>query len=260
MEHSLLAFSLTLAAGLATGLGCAFCSKKTNTKFLSVSLGFSAGIMIFISLTEILPEAHELLSGSLGFGYGTATAVCALLIGVLLISILDRLFPHAHCDHGIHQSSDGNACSKELLRTGAFAALAFAIHNFPEGLATFLAILENPTTGIALAMSVTLHNIPAGIAICVPIYCASGSRKKAFSYALASGLAGPLGAACGYFFLAPYMNQAFFGFLLASVAGVMIFISLDELLPASRRFGGHHLPIYGLLAGVALIWLCELLV
>jgi ZIP family zinc transporter len=139
---------------------------------------------------------------------------------------------------------------KALLRMGMFSALAIAIHNFPEGLATFTSALADPTLGISIAVAIAIHNIPEGIAVSVPLYYATGSKKKAFFYSFASGLSEPVGALVGYGLFYKYFNDITFGLLFAGVAGIMVFISIDELLPTAEKYGEHHLAIYGLIAGM----------
>jgi ZIP family zinc transporter len=148
---------------------------------------------------------------------------------------------------------------QKLMRMGLFTALAIAIHNFPEGLATFTAAISDPGLGIAIAVAIAIHNIPEGIAVSVPIYYATGNRKKAFWYSFASGFAEPLGAIIGYLILMPFMTPAVFGILFAGVAGIMVFISLDELLPSAREFGEHHLSIYGMIVGMGVMAISLLL-
>jgi ZIP family zinc transporter len=143
--------------------------------------------------------------------------------------------------------------NKKLMRMGLFTALAIAIHNFPEGLATFTSAITDPSLGIAIAVAIAIHNIPEGIAVSVPIYYATGNKKKAFWYSFSSGLAEPVGAIVGYLILLPFMGPQVFGILFAGVAGIMVFISLDELLPSAREYGEHHLSIYGLIAGMAVM-------
>jgi zinc transporter, ZIP family len=141
---------------------------------------------------------------------------------------------------------------KGLMRMGLFTALAIAIHNFPEGLATFLATIEEPALGIAFAVAIAIHNIPEGVAVSIPIYRATGSRLKAFWYSFASGLAEPVGALAGYFLFLQFMNEYVFGVIFAGVAGIMIYISLDELLPTAKRYD-HHLPIMGVFVGMLIM-------
>lgn len=261
----LIAFALTLFAGLSTGIGSAiaFFSNRTNTRFLSVALGFSAGVMIYVSFVEILTKARFSLSETLGEAQGYWLTVGAFFGGILLIALIDKLIPTAENPHEIRLVEDMLAASEEkkrkLKRMGTLTALAIGIHNFPEGMATFIAALSDPGLGVAIAVAIAIHNIPEGIAVSVPIYYATGSRKRAFWYSFTSGLAEPVGALIGFFLLMPFMGPLTFGVLFASVAGIMVFISLDELLPAAREFGEHHLSIYGLIAGMAVMALSLLM-
>jgi zinc transporter, ZIP family len=253
------AFLLTLFAGLSTGIGSAlaFFARRTNTKFLSVALGFSAGVMIYVSMIEIMPKANEALAGVMGLRTGSYLTVIAFFTGIVLIMIIDKLVPEVNNPHETHTIEEMDGKSEEhknkLMRMGLFTALAIAIHNFPEGIATFTAALTNPSLGIAIAVAIAIHNIPEGIAVSVPIYYATGSRAKAFRYSFLSGLAEPLGAIVAFFILRNYLNDAVFGFIFAAVAGIMVYISLDELLPAAKEYGEHHLSIYGLISGMAVM-------
>lgn len=263
MENSnlLLAIGLTVFAGLSTGLGGLFVLlfKRTNTKLLSVALGFSAGVMIYISFVEIFFSSRELLVSSMGKTMGSWINVGSFFAGMLLIAVIDKFIPsyeNPHEAHKIEEADDGTCdiiASKKLLRTGVFTALVLAIHNFPEGMATFVSSVQKPSLGIAIAIAVAIHNIPEGIAVSIPVYCATGNRKKAFWIALLSGLAEPTGAILAYLILMPVLNDVVFGILFASVAGIMVFISLDELLPSAREYGEHHLSIYGLISGMILM-------
>lgn len=251
------AFGLTLFAGLATGIGSAlaFLTRQTSTRFLSTALGFSAGVMLYVSFMEIMRKAQDSLAGEMGEVSGTWTAVGAFFGGILLIGLIDRLVPCAENPHEVRKVEDIGgpvtaAKNGTLMRTGLFTALAIAIHNFPEGLATFAAALHDVNLGIPVAVAVAIHNIPEGIAVSVPIYYATGSRTKAFAWSFLSGLSEPLGALIGYGLLMPFFNDMTYGLLFASVAGIMVFISLDELLPTAQEYGHHHLAIYGLVAGM----------
>ncbi|MBN2212732.1 MAG: zinc transporter ZupT [Bacteroidales bacterium] len=258
-EHLLLAFAFTLFAGLSTGIGSAiaFFARTTNTRFLSVALGFSAGVMIYVSLIEIFSKAKESLVISLGESRGYWVTVIAFFAGMFLIAIIDRLVPEEENPHeiklveGIEHPEIYR--KNRLLRMGLFSALAIAIHNFPEGLATFTATLRDPGLGIAIAVAIAIHNIPEGIAVSVPIYYATGDKRKAFRLSFLSGLAEPAGALIGYLILLPFFNDVIFGVLFASVAGIMVFISVDELLPAAREYGKAHLSIYGLIGGMIIM-------
>ncbi|MDV7394088.1 ZIP family metal transporter, partial [Arthrospira platensis SPKY1] len=126
-------------------------------------------------------------------------------------------------------------------------------------LATFTAALDEPTLGVAIAIAIAIYNIPEGIAVSVPVYYATGSRKKAFWLSFSSGLAEPIGAIFGFLVLMPFMNPVIFGLLFALVAGIMVFISLDELLPAAEAYGEHHMAVYGLVAGMAVMAISLLL-
>jgi ZIP family zinc transporter len=259
------AFALTLFAGLSTGIGSAiaFFAKQTNTKFLSLALGFSAGVMIYVSFVDIIVKARDELILELGIRSGNWITVIAFFAGILFIAIIDKLVPSVENPHEIRmiedmkKASEGN--NKKLMRMGIFTAIAIAIHNFPEGLATFTAALTDPSIGIAIAIAIAIHNIPEGIAVSVPVYYATGNKKKAFKLSFLSGLSEPIGALVGYLILLPFMSPVVFGVLFAGVAGIMVFISLDELLPSAREYGEHHLSIYGLMAGMVVMALSILL-
>ncbi len=262
----LIAFGLTLFAGLATGIGSvlAFFAKKTNTKFLSVALGFSAGVMIYVSMIEIFMKAQDSLTAVLGAKVGAWATVGSFFGGIFLIAIIDKFIPAADNPHEIRKVEDikgqeKKLREKKLLRMGLFTALAIAIHNFPEGLATFISAIKDPSLGIAVALAIAIHNIPEGIAVSIPIYYATGDKKKAFKLSFLSGLAEPVGAIVGYLILFRYVNDLVFGVLFAAVAGIMVFISLDELLPAAREYGEEHLSIYGLIAGMMVMAISLLL-
>jgi ZIP family zinc transporter len=260
LNDILIAFGLTLFAGLSTGIGSAiaFFTKHTNTKFLSVALGFSAGVMIYVSFVEIFFKAKESLIDAIGYYPGSWLTVASFFGGIAIIAIIDRFIPSAENPHEIKMVEDadkgaGPKKDKKLMRMGVFTALAIAIHNFPEGLATFTAALTDPGLGVAIAVAIAIHNIPEGIAVSVPIVYATGNKKKAFLYSFLSGLAEPIGAIVGYLILLPFLTELTFGILFAGVAGIMVFISIDELLPAAREYGEHHLSIYGLIAGMGMM-------
>lgn len=263
-ENLLLAFALTALAGLSTGIGSliAFLAKSDNRKFLSISLGFSAGVMIYVSFVEIFPTALDMLTTELGQKAGNWLTSLSFFAGIAIIAIIDRLIPSAENPHEIkhfQQAKEHIQKPRQLMRMGVMTALAIAIHNFPEGLATFISALQDPSIAIPIVVAIAIHNIPEGIAVSVPIYQATGSKKKAFVYSFLSGLAEPLGALVGWFLLMPIMNDLIYGAIFASVAGIMVFISLDELLPTAREYGQHHLAIYGLISGMAVMAISLLL-
>jgi len=265
METStiIFAFLLTLFAGLSTGIGStvAFFAKRTNTRFLSVSLGFSAGVMIYVSFVEIFLKARESLAVPLGEDTAWVVTVASFFGGIALIALIDRFIPSGENPHELKKIEEATSgqYKHRLMRMGLFTALAIGIHNFPEGLATFVAALDDPQIGIAIAIAVAIHNIPEGIAVSVPVYYATGSKRKAFMLSFLSGLAEPIGALVGYLVLMPFMSEVTFGVLFAAVAGIMVFISLDELLPGAEKYGEHHLSIYGLIAGMAVMAISLLL-
>lgn len=256
------ALGLTLFAGLATGVGSllAFFTSRTNTKFLSLALGFSAGVMIYVSLVEIFVKAKDSLTAALGATQGYWMTLVGFFGGILLIALIDRFIPKSNNPHEVRTVEDVNAVKtkpsideERLMKMGLFTALAIAIHNFPEGIATFMAALQDPNVGVAIAIAVAIHNIPEGIAVAVPIYFATGNRRKAFKLSFFSGLAEPVGAFVAFLILMPFLNDVMFGIIFAGVAGIMVFISLDELLPAAKKYDETHLSIYGLVAGMAVM-------
>lgn len=253
------AFSLTLFAGLSTGIGSlmALMSRKFNPKFLAVSLGFSAGVMIYVSLVEILAKSRASLTSIYDIKTGNWIVLASFLGGIALIALIDRLVPSYENPHEIKNMAHPKASQvdddKRLMRMGLFSALAIGIHNFPEGLATFIGALHDPAMGVSIAAAIAIHNIPEGIAVSVPIYYATKSRKRAFFYSFASGLSEPIGALIGFFILRSFFTEATFGIVFALIAGIMVYISLDELLPTAEEYGEHHIAIGGLIAGMAVM-------
>lgn len=260
MEHNVLfAFMLTVFAGLSTGVGSAIglLSKKFNAKLLTISLGFSAGVMIYVSMIEIFVKARDSLGQALGNRAGYFWTVAAFFIGIAVIALIDKLIPSYENPHELNVGNKiEHATERErakLLRMGVFSALAIGIHNFPEGLATFMSGLTNPTLGISIAVAIAIHNIPEGLAVSAPIFYATKSRKKAFVLSFLSGLSEPVGAILGYFILRQFFNETTFGVIFAGVAGIMVYISLDELLPTAEEYGEHHLAIGGVIGGMAVM-------
>ena len=257
-NNILLAFGLTMIAGLATGIGSliALIAKRTNTKFLCASLGFSAGVMIYVSFMELLPIAKEELSLHLGNKTGLLALLLAFFGGMGLITLIDFLIPESSNPHelqGVEEMNKPDSRKKSLQRMGVVVALSLAIHNFPEGIATFTSALSELSVAIPITIAIAIHNIPEGIAVSVPIYHATGNKRKAFWLSFLSGLAEPLGALIAYLFLMPFWSPMVNGIVLASVAGIMVFISLDELLPTAEKYGKHHISISGLIAGMIIM-------
>jgi zinc transporter, ZIP family len=267
MEYSVetvaIAFGLTVLAGLSTGIGAAlaFFSRGDNTRVLSIGLGFSAGVMMYVSFVEILAKSKSAFAQNMGDIASEVWMLGTFFGGFALAFLIDRLIPddvnphELRSDKELHSlKSSHETHPKHLLkRTGVFTAIAIAIHNFPEGFATFVASLEGMSLGIAIALAVAIHNIPEGMAVSLPIYHATGDRKKAFGYAFLSGLAEPIGAVVGFFVLMPFMGDLTLGITFGMVAGIMIYISLDELLPSARVYGNAHTAIAGIALGMAVM-------
>ncbi len=266
LHNYLFAFILTLFAGLSTSVGAmiAFFSKGNNNKILSLGLGFSAGVMIYVSFIEILQKSTDSFSAIYSSEViGESIALFCFFLGIGLSALIDRFIPEDVNPHEpkserqleelkphTHSSLLKNSTLK---RTGIFTALAIGIHNFPEGFATFISSLESLTLGFTIALAIAIHNIPEGMAVSLPIYHATGEKKKAFWYATLSGLAEPIGALLGFFILYPFMGEATLGITFGIVAGIMIYISFDELLPAARVYGNAHTTILGLVLGMLIM-------
>jgi ZIP family zinc transporter len=261
-----LAFAVTTGAGLATGIGAAvgLFAKRTNHLFLALALGFSAGVMIYVSFVEIVPKAIEFLTIDHGDGGALLWMSVAFLSGLLFMALLYRLLPDLALPDPKQpplattvSSGTGEVSAPPvdpvLLRAGLMVALAITLHNFPEGIAVFFLTLEDPSVGIPVGVAIALHNIPEGIAVAVPLYYALGKRSWAFLLGLASGLAEPLGALIGYAILQPFITDTVLGVLFAVVAGIMVYISLDSLLPAARQYGNGQVVIYGVIVGMAVM-------
>ena len=250
-----LALLMSAAAGLSTGIGGLFgvFAKKTNTTFLTFSLGLSAGVMVYISFVEMMPEAMELLSLAYGARQGELVRLLAFLGGMALIAIIDKLIPEEDNPHEADNWQVEEPPAHKLKRAGVLTALAVGIHNFPEGIATFVSALRDPGMALPIVAAIAIHNIPEGIAVSAPIYYATGNRWKAFGMSFLSGLAEPLGALLGYLVLMPFMSDALYGILYAGVSGIMVFISFDELLPSAEKYGKHHVAIAGVLVGMAIM-------
>ena len=256
----LTAMILTLIAGLSTGIGglLSMFQKRSSSHFLCASLGFSAGVMIYLSFMEILPESIHFLAQYYQESRASLFAILAFFGGILLIGLIDRLVPYQDNPHEIPDvmklvDTSGTWTDHRLMRTGILSALAIAIHNLPEGLATFTAYMADPQIGISIAIAVAIHNIPEGIAVAVPIYFATGSRAKSLIIALLSGLSEMLGAFLGLALFSVSNTDLMLGYVLAMTAGIMIYISFDELLPTAERYGEHHLAIYGVIGGMAVM-------
>lgn len=253
------ALLLTLLAGLSTGIGglLAFTAKADNKRLLSWALGLSAGVMIYISFMEMLPEANKDICAALLHEGAGWYGLLAFFGGIAFIALIDWLIPENQNPHEFPSTGslrkDEPSSRKNLKRQGVMLALAIGIHNFPEGMATFVSALENWEVALPIVFAIAIHNIPEGIAVSVPIYQATGQRVKAMRYAVLSGLAEPMGALIGGLFLIPFWNPVLNGIILAAVAGVMVYISFDELLPSAHSNGHHHLAVLGVMMGIAIM-------
>lgn len=256
MSDVAIALGLTLLAGLSTTIGglLAFVIKRPRRYFLPLALGISGGVMLYISFVELFPHALAEI--------GEVRTALAFFAGMVFIAIIDLLVPqmenpHHFSDHRGHgrgkdETADG-VCSPAMMRTGMFVALAITIHNFPEGIATFATAMNDINLGIVIAIAIALHNIPEGISVSVPIYCATGSKRTALKYSFISGIAEPLGAVIAYLILMPFLNATVLSWLLAMVAGIMVYISVDEIIPAAYSYGKSHIVVVGVVFGMALM-------
>ena len=276
MNGIISALILTLIAGSATGVGGALVlfKKKLSSKFLAGALGLSAGVMIFISLAEMFPEAQGMIE-EIGIRLGEAFVLVAFFVGMGIITLIDFLIPEYENPHeapGLSLDSrtpavgvvEHTGSEKALHRLGIMSALAIAIHNFPEGIATFIGALNDPEMGAGITFAIAIHNIPEGIAVAIPIYYATKSKGKALLYATLSGLSELIGAALclavtAIFGIELTGGGATFPLVLSAVAGIMIYISLDELLPTAEKYGKHHVAIAGVIGGMAVMALSLLI-
>lgn len=255
-----LALLMTLLAGLATVVGGCFTFfiKRTNIRALSVGLGFSAGVMIFLSFTEILKNANLLL---LKFFPKTSDIMVLLgfALGIIVAVLIDYFMPD-HIEEDIFCNQEACLHKHKIKRAGILTAVAISVHNFPEGMATFFVSTQNLALGFSVAMAIAIHNIPEGIAVALPIYHATGKKRLAIWYTFLSGISEPIGALLALFALHYFLPQAAIGFLFASVAGIMVYISFDTILPLSRDYGDGHYSVFGIISGIIFIWTSLLLI
>ncbi|OLA77943.1 MAG: hypothetical protein BHW55_03405 [Candidatus Melainabacteria bacterium 35_41] len=255
------AMLITLFAGLATAIGggIAFIVKKDNLKALSVGLGFSAGVMIFLSFTDILPEAGKLLAVNFPNKYEWLV-YGGFIIGLVVAILIDYFIPdHIDTDEVLNPDAPCKHQHK-IKRAGLFTAVAICVHNFPEGMATFLTTTQNITLGISVGLAIAIHNIPEGIAVALPIYHVTGKKRYAMLYAALSGITEPIGAIVGLFLFSLFLPQIMIGMLMAAVAGIMIYLAFDTLLPLAREYGNWHLSMVGIVSGMLVIWVSLILI
>lgn len=259
-----LAFSLTMLAGLTTAIGgaIAFVTKKDNLKTLSVGLGFSAGVMIFVSLVDIIPSSETLLKVNFPNMYQWLV-FGGFILGIVVSVLIDYFLPdHVDTEELLHPDApeeDNHFKHYKLKRAGMLTAIAICVHNFPEGMATFLTTTQDITLGFSVALAIAIHNIPEGIAVALPIYHVTGKKRYAMLYAALSGITEPIGALVGMFIFGLFIPQILVGFLMAAVGGIMTYISFDTLLPLAKEYGNWHLSIVGIMSGILFIWLSLIL-
>jgi len=255
------AMLITLFAGLSTAIGggIAFIVKKNNLKALSVGLGFSAGVMIFISFTDMLPEASKLLAVNFPYSHEWL-AYAGFVIGLIVAVLIDYFLPdHIDEEDVLHPDAPSHRDYK-IKRAGLFTAIAICVHNFPEGMATFFTTTQNITLGLSVGIAIAIHNIPEGIAVALPMYHVTGKKRYAMLYAALSGISEPIGAIVGMFIFGLFLPQILVGVLMAAVAGIMIYISFDTLLPLAKEYGDWHQSLVGILSGILVIWLSLILI
>ncbi len=260
-ENYGIALLLTLFAGLATAIGggIAFIVKKNNLKALSIGLGFSAGVMIFLSFNEIIPESAEMLRINFPNDYNWIVYT-GFIIGIITAILIDYFLPD-HIDTEELLNPDAPSLHRHRLkRAGIFTAIAICVHNFPEGMATFLTTTQNITLGLSVALAIAIHNIPEGIAVALPMYQVTGKKRYAMLYASLSGITEPIGALVGMFIFGIFLPQALVGALMAAVAGIMTYISFDTLLPLAKEYGSWHLSMIGIVSGILFIWVSLILI
>lgn len=250
------AFAVCAGAALATMLGglVVLMAKQPSPKLLSFGLAFAGGAMVYVSLVEIFIKSQASFSQVYDAKMGYTAATLAFFAGVVMLILLDRAIPHPHGSMQLNDNRLDDAVKRaQLNRMGLLTALAITAHNFPEGLATFFATYDNPVVGMPLALAIAVHNIPEGVSIAIPIYVATGSRNKALIACGLSALAEPAGALLGYLVLAPFLSPWIYGAVFGVIAGVMVFLALDELLPAAKRYAEGHQTVYGMISGMVVM-------
>ena len=245
-KQSLFPLLLSLFAGLSTVLGAmiVFFSKSTNKKLITFALSFSAGVMISISFTDLFPSAQETLIKSNGTIKGVFLSLLFLLLGAFMAMLIDNFIP---------EETSICTSNSSLYKVGFVSMIALFLHNFPEGITTYISGYQDAALGITVALAISLHNIPEGISIAMPIYYSTNDKKKAIKYTFYSGMAEPLGALLAFIFLKPYINDLILSILFALVAGIMIYISFQELIPEARSYKYNKLYIISLFIGLCII-------
>lgn len=249
--NAAIALSLSFFAGISTIIGAILILfvKHKSDKIITFALGFSAGVMICISFTDLFPNAEETLIKYYGNVYGVLITIFYMLTGVIFALLIDTFVPHEPKSSNEHH---GNK-HLNLFRVGFVSMIAITLHNFPEGIATFMSSYQNITLGISISLAIAMHNIPEGIAVAMPIYYSTGSKKKAFKYTLLSGLSEPLGAIISFLLLKPFINDFILALIFSFVMGIMLYISFEELIPSSRQYGYNNLSLYSIFLGICIM-------
>ncbi len=248
-------------AGLATSVGgvLALSHRTLQRSWLAVALAFASGAMLVVSLVEMLPSGIESLEQQLAPRAAAAVGFGAFFAGIGIVLTIDRFLPESLNPNETEGreadlESDHLAQTRRLLRSGLLVALVLGLHNFPEGMATFLATYADPQLGATMTVAIAIHNVPEGIAVAAPVYAATRSRTTALVWATLSGLTEPVGGLIAAGLVAWVIPPAFFGVFYGVVAGMMVFLALDELLPGAWRYQTtKHQTVYGMLAGMAMV-------
>ncbi|HHW08165.1 MAG TPA: zinc transporter ZupT [Clostridia bacterium] len=249
-EQALTSLSISVLAGMATLLGALiiFVTRGKSEKLLTFSLAFAAGVMLSVSFSDLLPEARQFLSAAQGETRGVLFMIGFLIVGILVAAGLDYFVPHEEFDEESHDKPHQN-----LFRIGFISMLAVGLHNFPEGIAVFMAGVSDLTLGVSVAIAITMHNIPEGIAVAMPIYFATGNKKEALKYTFFTGVAEPVGALLAFLVLRPFINDFLLGAIFAVVAGIMLYIAIEELIPSSRQYGFNRLALIATFVGICVM-------
>lgn len=238
------ALLVSTIAGLSTMLGAFViffkCKEQNIHKFITTSLAFSLAIMIGISITDLIPESTYIILSSYGIGKGIVVSVITFIIGIILIKYLHKLM-------------DKTEQANDLYKLGILNMLALILHNFPEGIATFMSSYKDIELGLKLGLAIAFHNIPEGISIAVPIYYATKSKKNALFKTFLSGIAEPIGAILAYIFLSKYITDTFISMILLLVGGIMITLAIEVIYPKARKYNLNKYLYLGLFVGTILI-------
>ncbi len=255
-SHALTALYISTIAGLSTVFGAfiVFFKNAKSDKMITFSLGFAAGVMISISFTDLLPASQNALVCSNGPRMGVVLTVVFLIAGILAAMAIDQFVPHEDYDGEHHEKPH-----KNLFRVGMVSMIAIMLHNFPEGIATFMATYKDLALGLSVAVAIMMHNIPEGVSVAMPIYYATGNKFQAIKYTFISGIAEPIGALLAFWILRPFINDLVLGAIFAVLAGIMLYISFEELLPSSRQYGFNRLALFSTFLGICVMPLSHIL-